>query len=244
MNSQSSNPVRAWLSRQRQDLRWMWGLRGLRPRVLWFQWRARRVAWRTGDRFSISSATRPAETRVLLELARGRRCVVELGTATAWTAITLALDDPERRVVTYDPLARPEPLRYLKLVKRGVRDRVQLVIAPGSAGPVRGEPVDLLYIDSSHERGQTIEEVRTWQPHLRSGGLLLFDDYTHEGFPGIRQAIEELGLDGTDAASSSYTDTQADEQALPRSWPDQPARHRPRFESNRPASRSHCLRDP
>jgi cephalosporin hydroxylase len=53
-----------------------------------------------------------------------------------------------------------------------------------------------LYIDSSHEREQTMAEVRAWQPHLRVGALVLFDDYTHPDYPGVREAIEELGLEG------------------------------------------------
>jgi predicted O-methyltransferase YrrM len=174
----------------------MLGLRGLRPRVLWFHWRARRLAWRTGDLFSITSVTRPRDTRLLLELAKGRSRVVELGTATTWTAITLALDDRERRVFTYDPIERAEPQRYLALVAPEVSDRIEFVIAPGSTGPPDHQPVDLLYIDSSHEREQTIAEVRAWQPHLRSGALVIFDDYTNPDFPGIRQAIEQLALEG------------------------------------------------
>jgi predicted O-methyltransferase YrrM len=149
-----------------------------------------------GDLFSITSATRPPDMQVLLDLAKHSSQIVELGTATAWTAITLALDDPQRRVITYDPFERPEPERYLSLVERDVRDRIEMVAAPGSTGPEGQESVDLLYIDSSHEREQTIEEVRVWQPHLRSGALIIFDDYTHPDFPGVRQAIEQLGLDG------------------------------------------------
>lgn len=195
MTISSSNPVRAWLGRQRRDLQWMWGLRGLRPRVLWFHWRARRLAYRTGDLFSLVSVTRPTDIRVLLELANGCNRIVELGTATGWTPITLALDDPARRVVTYDVLAR-EPERYLRLVRPDVTERIELVIAPGSTGPRDQQPVDLLYIDSSHEREQTIAEVRAWKPYLRPGAPVLFDDYTNPDFPGIREAIEELGLKG------------------------------------------------
>ena len=129
----------------------MWGLRGLPPRVLWFHWRARRVAWRTDDLFSLVSVTRPADIRVLLDLASGCDRVVELGTATGWTAITLALDDPKRRVVTYDVLPR-EPERYLKLVSPDVTERIELVLAPGSTGRPRDQqPVDLLYIDSEKQ---------------------------------------------------------------------------------------------
>jgi hypothetical protein len=174
----------------------MWGLRGLPRRVLWFQWRARQVAWGTDDLFSLASATRPQKMRVLLESARGCRRVVELGTATAWTAITLALEEPQRYVVTYDPFERPEPQRYLALVGADVRSRVELVIAAGSSGPRDHIPVDLLYIDSSHERDQTVAEVRAWQPHLRPGALVVFDDYANSDFPGVRDAVEQLGLEG------------------------------------------------
>jgi predicted O-methyltransferase YrrM len=135
----------------------------------------------------------------LLKLARGHRRVVELGTGTAWTAISLALADPERRVVSYDipDLSRDVgPKHYLELVREHVRDRIELIVAPGSTGPQEAEPVELLYIDSSHEQEQTIEEVRAWQPHLRSGALVLFDDYAKSLYPGVREAIEHLGLEG------------------------------------------------
>lgn len=174
----------------------MWGLRGLRPRVLWFHWRARRLAWRTNDLFSVTSVTRPADMRVLLELARGCGRVVEVGTATAWTAITLALDDRRRRVVTYDVLEREVAKRYLELVGPDVKEQIELVVAPGSTGPRDQQPVDLLYIDSSHMREQTIAEVQAWRPYLRPGAPVLFDDYAHPDYPGVREAIEELGLEG------------------------------------------------
>ncbi len=187
------------LGRRRRDLEWMWGLRGVSPRVLWFQWRARQFAWRNGDLFSIHSVTRPGDMRALLELATGSRRVVELGTGTAWTAITLALDDPNRRVVTYDipDLSRDVgPRHYLQLVGSDVRDRIELIVAPGSTGPRDEEPVDFLYIDSSHEREQTIEEVLVWRAQLRPGALVIFDDYTNPAFPGVREATEQLGLGG------------------------------------------------
>ncbi len=34
------------------------------------------------------------------------------------------------------------------------------------------------------------------QPYLSLGALVLFDDYTHPDYPGVREAIEELGLKG------------------------------------------------
>jgi predicted O-methyltransferase YrrM len=193
------NSLRSLLVRRRRDLEWIWGLRGAGARVLWFHWRARRVAWRSDDIFSIDSVTRPADTCALLELAAGSELVVELGTGTAWTAITLALADPHRRVVSYDipDLSREiGPQQYLALVEADVRARIELVVGPGAAGAEKSGMVDLLYIDSSHEREQTIQEVQAWSPNLGPGAAVIFDDYTNADFPGVREAIEQLGLGG------------------------------------------------
>jgi predicted O-methyltransferase YrrM len=178
------------------ELRYATQLRALQPRVAGFHWQARRLARRTGDQFSLTSATRPADLALLLRLAQRRRRVVELGTGTAWTTIALALADPVRRVITYDPIARAERQRYLELVTAAVRSRISFVNAPGSQAPRERESVDLLYIDSSHELEQTINELRAWQPALAVGALVVLDDYTHPDFPGVRQAVAELGLAG------------------------------------------------
>jgi hypothetical protein len=194
--SPSAAHLRPRLRRAAVELRWLASLPALPPRVAWFQLRARRLAHGTGDVFSLTSATRPPDLRTLLSLARGRRRVVELGTATGWTTISLALADPERCVLSCDVVERAEPQRYLGLVDGSVRDRIQLAIRPGSDGPLSAAPVDLLYIDSSHDREQTVAEVLAWRPSLSPGAVIVFDDYTHPAFPGVHEAIVELGLAG------------------------------------------------
>ena len=84
---------------------------------------------------------------MLVALARGRGRVVELGTGTGWSAIALALDDSRRRVVTYDPVVRPERAEYLAMVGDTVRDRVELRDERDTAGPRLGEAAELLFID-------------------------------------------------------------------------------------------------
>jgi len=178
------------------ELRWAARLLVLPPGVARFQLRARRLAWRSQDYLSLMSATRPGDLRTLLTLAPPAARVVELGTATGWTAISLALASPQRRVITYDIAARPEAERYLELVDPSVRRRVEIVTAPGAAGPRDDQPVDMLYIDSSHEREQTVAEVLAWRPVLRRGASVVFDDYRHPSYPGVSEAIAELGLSG------------------------------------------------
>jgi predicted O-methyltransferase YrrM len=185
----------------RSELRHALALRALPGRVARFQWHAHRLARREDDQFSLISATRPADLAILLELAAGSRRVVELGTATAWTSIALALADPSREVVTYDPIEQRGRDRYLALIEPRVRERITLIAAPGSSGPRDGQAVDFLYIDSTHERDDTIEEWRAWRPALRAGAVVVFDDYTHPDYPGVREATEALGLEGRQRGS-------------------------------------------
>jgi predicted O-methyltransferase YrrM len=178
------------------EVRWRLSLLRLPPTVAHFQLRARRLAKRTDDVFSLTSVTRPVDLRTLLSLARRRQRVVELGTATGWTAISLALADPGRHVLSCDVVQRPEPRRYLGLIDDSARGRIELAIRSGSDGPPDDTGVDLLYIDSSHQREQTVAEVLAWRPVLAPGAVIVFDDYAHPDFPGVRQAVAELGLDG------------------------------------------------
>lgn len=188
--------LRRWARRALVEARWYAGLLVLPPRVAVFQARARRLAWHSGDLFSITSVTRPADLRALLKLARGHHRVVELGTATGWTAISLALADPARTVNSIDVVSREEPLRYLELVDDSVRRRVELEIRDGAEGPVNATPVELLYIDSSHERDATVAEVLAWRPVLAPGATIAFDDYSNPDYPGVREAIAALKLAG------------------------------------------------
>jgi predicted O-methyltransferase YrrM len=173
-------------------------LRALPPRVARFAWRADRHARRAGDACSVASAARASELAELLALARGRNAVVELGTGTGWTAIALALDDPARTVISYDPVVRAERERYLDLAGDGVRARIELRAEPDRAGPRPGDPaVELLFVDSAHDRASVGAAFRAWRPALGPGAVVAFHDFDHPDWPGVREAIvEDLRLDG------------------------------------------------
>jgi predicted O-methyltransferase YrrM len=182
------------------EVRVMLAARMLSARVRRFWWHARRHARQTGDQFSLRSAARPAELAQLLVLARGRSAVVELGTGTAWSAIALALDDPTRRIVSYDPCARPEREAYLDLAGVGVRERIDLREEPDSLGPRSGDPpVQLLFIDSSHERECVVKALGAWRAALAPGAVVVFHDYGHPRYPGVRDAVAELELSGRES---------------------------------------------
>lgn len=52
--------------------------------------------------------------------------------------------------------------------------------------------LDFVFIDSSHEYQDTVEEIILWFPKLRSNGLLCGHDYGHPEFPGLKKAVDIL----------------------------------------------------
>jgi predicted O-methyltransferase YrrM len=180
----------------RRELAFLVALRVLPPRIAFFQARARLLAARRRDEFGPVAATRPPKLATLLRLAQGRSRVVELGTAAGWTSISLLLADSGRTLLSYDIIRRPQLDLYLALAPPDVRRRLELVCAPGEQGPRSREAVDLLYVDSSHECAATIREWHAWQSVLAPGAVVVFDDYTHPQYPGVREAIEQLALTG------------------------------------------------
>jgi SAM-dependent methyltransferase len=180
-------------------------LAGLPPSVAWFQARAVVSAAWSGDVFALRSAAHPGDVRALLRLARGRRTVVELGTATGWTTASLALADRGRTVTSYDPVVQPGRDRYQALVPRAARARMTFVQDTGESGAARwdGPSVDLLFIDSTHAREGTAAEFLAWRPRLAPGGVVVFHDFGNPAFPGVAEAVEDLGLAG-EAVGGTY----------------------------------------
>jgi predicted O-methyltransferase YrrM len=161
-----------------------------------FYARALDEAHRTGDLFSLGSVSRPANLATLLQLGRGRRRIVELGTCTAWTAIALALNEPAAQVTSFDPVVHEQRDQYLGLVPAEVRARVELVAQRGADGAAGVDEVELLYVDSTHERTETVAEYEAWRPRMASGGVVVFDDVGHSDRSGVAEAIAQLELEG------------------------------------------------
>jgi predicted O-methyltransferase YrrM len=134
----------------------------------------------------------------LLKLAHGRRAVVELGTGTAWTAIALALEDPTRTLISYDPCVRIERDAYLDVAPAYVRSRIEFRAELDSAGPRAGDAlVEMLFVDSQHEYDAVVAAFQAWRDALAPGAIVVFHDYGHPEYPGVRQAIEDLELRGS-----------------------------------------------
>jgi predicted O-methyltransferase YrrM len=169
------------------------------PAILFFA-RAMLRAWRTGDHLSPRSAAHPRELAQLLQAARGAQNVVEIGTGMAWTAIALTVSDSARQVTSLDVWERPERGRYLALLSATDRKRLRLVDRAGEQGPGNlVEGIDFLFIDSSHTKDETLQTFDRWKDVVRPGGVVAFHDYGNADYPGVKEAIEELGLPGEES---------------------------------------------
>jgi SAM-dependent methyltransferase len=161
--------------------------------------RANLRSLRLGDRWSYWSTLPPTELSVLLELARGRKSVVELGTGTGWTTLVLAAAEPGRIVRTYDTQVKPHRAAYLALANRDARRRILTVDGRGEEADPLPDSVDLLYVDSNHDCDIVRRSFEHWRERIACGGYAAFDDYVNDNYPGVREAVTELGLRGRTA---------------------------------------------
>jgi methyltransferase family protein len=171
-------------------------LRVLPRRAALFYVRASFRALRLDDRWSFWSTLPPRELSVLVDLTRGRKAVVELGTGTGWTALVLALAEPQCVVRTYDTLEKPHRAAYLALADPEARGRIVLVNGRGEEAAPPPDPIDLLYVDSNHDRAVVRRSFERWRDSIACGGFAAFDDYANDNYPGVREAVSELGLQG------------------------------------------------
>jgi predicted O-methyltransferase YrrM len=170
-------------------------VRRLPPRVALFYVAALAMAVLRRDRFTLASATRPGDLEALLALASGATSVAEIGTGPGWSSIAIALAQPDCRIVSFDVEPRGAE-RYAQIVPRSVRERIRFVIAEGAGGAAAASEVDFVFIDSSHQLEETVETFEAWRPKLRSGGTVVFHDYGNPDYPGVEQAVAQLGLEG------------------------------------------------
>jgi predicted O-methyltransferase YrrM len=169
---------------------------GLSPRVALFYARACRIARQVPDEFTLVAMTRADDLARLLVRARGSRRIVEIGTGSGTTSIALALDDRERLVWSYDVKPpRAERELFLRLVPNAVRERITFFQEAGTEPSSPPASVDLLFIDGSHQREDTAATFHVWEPQLVPRATVAFHDYGRN-WPGVAQAIEDLGLDG------------------------------------------------
>jgi len=145
------------------------------------------------------------EIRSFLKLleAEPPRVVLEIGTGRGGTLFLLAYVAREDALLVsidapggaYTFGGRPEYKRRARLYRALGRTRQEIAYIAGDShrdetrarvvDGLRGEPVDLLFIDGDHTREGVELDFRMYSPLVRSGGLVAF----HDIVPGPREAV-------------------------------------------------------
>jgi MMP 1-O-methyltransferase len=137
------------------------------------------------------------EGEALYELAKectGRGVIVEIGSWKGKSTICLGLGSRAGegvRIFAVDPHADYRHGEFKENIERaGIADLVT---------PVRGlsqdvvddfdEPIELLFVDGSHEEDDVRHDFETWVPKVVDGGTVAFHDTTWH--PGVRKVVAE-----------------------------------------------------
>lgn len=57
---------------------------------------------------------------------------------------------------------------------------------------------DMIFLDAMHTYEDVKADIERWYPRVLSGGLMVFHDYAHPHFPGVKQAVDERFGEQTD----------------------------------------------
>jgi predicted O-methyltransferase YrrM len=138
------------------------------------------------------------EATALYELARrarGRGCIVEIGSYMGRSTICLALGSRAGAgapVYAIDPHRGPSLEDFLRNIERaGVADAVTPIRAASHEAhrSFAGGPVEVLFIDGNHTYPMVKRDVLEWVPRLVEGGFLAMHDTTN--YPGSRAVAGE-----------------------------------------------------
>lgn len=106
------------------------------------------------------------------------RSVLELGTAIGYSAIMMALSDPNVKITSIER----DSERYLEAVKNvklfGLEDRITLIFKDALEAEIEGE-FDLIFIDAA--KGQNIKFFERYEKNLAPKGFIITDNMCFHG---------------------------------------------------------------
>lgn len=123
-----------------------------------------------------------------LTIEGGRKRALELGTrdGDSTIALLLAMREIGGRLTSVD--IEPCPIATARVQAAGLQGMWTFVQTDDLALDW-SEPIDHLFIDTSHRYGRTIEELRKYEPFVVPGGVISLHDTT--SYPAVWRASEE-----------------------------------------------------
>ena len=103
--------------------------------------------------------------------------IVEIGTLHGGSAVMLS--DSKAKVYTIDVNPRLEVEGDFELIKG---DSIEIA-------KTWKRPIDLLFIDGNHTYEGVRDDIASWLPFVRDGGVVIFHDYG--SWAGVTEAVDE-----------------------------------------------------
>jgi predicted O-methyltransferase YrrM len=154
---------------------------------------------------AISTSVTEAETAKLQELAAqpGVTQILEVGSAFGYSAIAMALANPNAHITAVDPhnqlgshpiAGGSREVMAGNLEAYGVADRVTMLVTTSQQVLPELEPAsfDLVFIDADHVEPAVTHDVGWALKLLRPGGTLACHDLDEWTCPGVRAALDRL----------------------------------------------------
>jgi predicted O-methyltransferase YrrM len=134
--------------------------------------------------------------------------VLEIGSYCGLSTVCMARTAEHVTAVDYfdgrgTPMPRDtRPEFQANMERYGVADKVT-TCHPDDTYPL--PQYDLVFIDGAHEQESVSYDIYRAMEVLADGGLLVFHDYDHPSHPGVKNAIDQLLLDGGELLSTHNT---------------------------------------
>ena len=148
-----------------------------------------------------------AELEWLASHAEGRQMIAEIGSWTGRSTLALACNTTGKvfAVDTWngsdngdlkDVIANHYPGWVFDQFRQNTEDCTNIYVKrlPSLVAARLFEPqtFDLVFIDAAHDYVSVLNDIRTWLPLLKRGGILCGHDYCDERWPGVTKAVDEL----------------------------------------------------
>ena len=116
----------------------------------------------------------------------------ELGVWDGAFSATLLAQFPSLTMYAVDVVIRPK----FAALGRKYPDRL-ITLNMRTTEAARAVPdgsLDFVFIDADHSYDAVAADIAAWRGKVRSGGILCGHDYGHVRFPGVKRAVDEVGL--------------------------------------------------
>lgn len=156
----------------------------------------------TASAIDVQGFLHPEELEKLVELARNKE-VLEIGAFRGLSAWGMAI--VATRVTSIDTFkansagqtqmeALTTLVDYQEATKRFANVEFVIGTSEQLAGLMRFTTTafDMIFLDAMHTYEDVKADIHRWWPRIRQNGLMVFHDYGHDDFPGVKKAVDEI----------------------------------------------------